>query len=269
MVVNTDATPGQVPDDPPLEYYFSTRRVIDPILIKLCQSLRFQVYCTERSFLDPQKYPDQTETDKFDPVAWHFATISRRSFELAGTVRIVPHTSTLGLPLVQHCEIWPRYDPDQLMKSGGKPNTIAEISRLAISRGYRRRQFDNFYGDIELPNPAVARNRRVPHERRAPPRPLIVLGLYAAYYRECKRQGVERWYAAMEPALIRLLARFGIRMERIGPDTDYYGKVAPYAASIHDMEEALAAQNPRLLREFASGLEPHLLPEALRGNQSR
>jgi hypothetical protein len=32
---------------------------------------------------------------------------------------------------------------------------------------------------------------------------------------------------------------------------------------ISEMEAALAVQNPRLLQEFASGLEDHLLPAAL------
>jgi N-acyl amino acid synthase of PEP-CTERM/exosortase system len=269
MVVRTDDMPRQDPDDPPLEYYFSTRRVTDPILIRLCQSLRYQVYCKERSFLDPHQYPDQIEYDEFDQIAWHFATIARRSLELAGTVRIVPYTRSLGLPISQHCEIWPRYDPARLLRNDRELGKIAEISRLAISRAFRRRQFDDFYGDTKLAKSTAAGNGILSHERRAPSRPLIVLGLYGAYYRECKHQGIERWYAAMEPALTRLLARFGIKMTRVGPDTDYYGNVAPYSASIHDMETTLAEQNPKLLQEFATGLEPHLLPETLRSNQSR
>ncbi len=249
--------------DPSLDAYFESFRVEDALLIDACQSLRYQVYCLERCFLDPQHYPDAKEVDNYDPQAWHFATLSKTTKEIAGTVRIVPFIRDIGLPLTQHCQMVRELDPRTTAREFGGQDKIAEISRLAISRNFRRRQFDDIYGDSHQPIPNGAMQRL---ERRATPRPLIVLGLYAAYYRECKIQGITRWYAAMDPALVRLLARFGIHLTRIGPDSDYYGKVAPYSAKIEQMEQALFHDNPSLLREFAEGLSPNLRPPQLSGS---
>ncbi len=81
-------------------------------------------------------------------------------------------------------------------------------------------------------------------------------------------RGITRWFAAMEPTLVRLLNRFGIRMRQIGPETEYFGKVAPYAADVSEMERIMFETNPDLLRAFADGLEADLVPYQLEILQS-
>lgn len=103
----------------------------------------------------------------------------------------------------------------------------------------------------------MARERR----RR---RPEIVLGLYRAMYQESKRQGIGRWYAAMEKGLARQLTRFHIQFLEVGPEVDYYGPVSPYAVDIRTVEASVAAADPALFREMVRGLDPRFLPPEAR-----
>jgi len=72
------------------------------------------------------------------------------------------------------------------------------------------------------------------HERRVLPH--ISLGLFAAVMRMAHAHGITHCYAVMEPALLRLLGRFGVIFNRIGPDVDYHGNRTPCLGT---MEEAL------------------------------
>ncbi len=241
--------------DVDLQAHFDAHPVHTPVEIDACQSLRYQVYCLERGFLDPAGYPKRRESDEYDRQAIHFASIARRTGELAGTVRIIPADHLDDLPIARTCQIDAELLPENRAAGG-----IAEISRLAISRHFRRRQNDDMYGFSGL---AGVRENSDGAERRSF-RPLIVLGLYAAYYRESKRRGITYWYAAMEPSLVRLLRRYGIKMRQIGPITDYWGRVAPYAASIAEMESIMFSLDKALIAAFADGLEEPLKPIYLR-----
>ena len=74
------------------------------------------------------------------------------SGELVGTVRLV-QDSVAGFPLFLHCTIFPGetelYRPE---------NTVVEVSRLSVSRKYRRRKDDGVYGD-QAPEDRARRER--------------------------------------------------------------------------------------------------------------
>jgi len=72
------------------------------------------------------------------------------------------------------------------------------------------------------------------HERRVLPH--ISLGLFAAVMRMAHDHDITHCYAVMEPALLRLLGRFGVIFNRIGPDVDYHGLRTPCLGT---MDEAL------------------------------
>src|SRR6185369_15892107 len=64
------------------------------------QSLRYAVYCLECKYLDPARYPNERETDEYDPHSIHFAATNERS-EMVATLRLV-RDSRLGFPLEEH-----------------------------------------------------------------------------------------------------------------------------------------------------------------------
>jgi N-acyl amino acid synthase of PEP-CTERM/exosortase system len=236
--------------------YFDFRRLDDPAELAESYRLRWQVYCQERGFLPAADYPDGLETDRHDARAVVFGAFARRDGAMVGTVRLV-RSPDLDLPLFEHCAI-----ERQRLPAGLDPARCGEISRLAVSKSYRRRAGDGLYGladpidDASSPNPDGRPRRRN--------RPEIVLGLYKTLYQESRRSGIDYWFAAMEESLSRLLARFAFRFQTAGPETDYYGPVTPSFCCVREMEEMVCRRCPALAEELSAGLDPELLPPALR-----
>ncbi len=199
--------------------------------------LRFQVFCNERQFLTPEDYPEQSERDGYDPFSEHFAVFDRAG-QIAGSARLVSGGHEHGYPYQTHCPVYAGHDlpPD---------GEAREISRLVVSKLYRRRQEDNIYGlnEQDVPPPPEFANKRGKH-------PIIVLGLYRAMYAQSRRLGVRYWYAAMERSLARLLNRYGFDFVQIGPEVDYYGPVAIYLADLRSLEVRVSAENPELFEWF-------------------
>jgi N-acyl amino acid synthase of PEP-CTERM/exosortase system len=218
-------------------------------------ALRFQVFCEELGFVPPASCPEGQESDAHDSHSLHFGAIDRHG-AVVGTARLV-RDSDLGLPLFSRCRILPEFQP-----SAGERGAVAEISRLAVSAHYRRRKGDDRYG---LSTGVQEHPRVTPMAReRRGRRPEIVLGLYRAMYQESKRRGIRRWYAAMEKGLARQLTRFHIHFLEVGPETDYYGPVSPYAVDIRAVEASVAAGDRALFREMVRGLDPRFLPPEAR-----
>jgi len=212
---------------------------------ELSFSLRYQVYCEERGFLHAADYPDALESDEFDDYSLHFGAFNAPG-ELVGTARLVlpnPH----AFPMFQHCTI----DPACARTLGAIPG-IVEISRLAISRRYRRRADDGDYGlpvpsDSQRPSP-VTPDRRDEYS--------IVVSLFKAMYQAARRNKITHAVSAMELSLRRLLKRYHFPLEAIGPECDYFGPVTPFILDIDRLEHQLTRYCPDLLHEFRQGLEP-------------
>jgi len=216
--------------------YFNFRCVDGTPELSETFKLRFQVYCLERSFLTPEAYPAGSESDAYDAYSEHFSAYGRQQ-QIAGSVRLARWSPELGYPFQHHCPVF----SDAWLP----PNEEArEISRLVVSKDYRRRQEDNWLGiaetnPLDLPEDLAA--KRGGH-------PIIVLGLYRAMYQYSKRNGIRYWYAAMERSLARLLGRYGFDFKPIGPQIDYYGPVTVYIASLADLEAKVSAENPDLFK---------------------
>jgi N-acyl amino acid synthase of PEP-CTERM/exosortase system len=196
--------------------------------------LRYQVYCVECNFLSPEDYPNGIETDEHDESAAHFYAFDANE-ELAGYVRLVRPDTERRFPIQRHCEL----SADQ----GDLPEPVhaAEISRLMVRNDYRRHRGDRLSGvTAEQNKAAFAGERR--HEA-----PQILLSLYRQMYAYSRANAIRYWYAAMERPLARSLTRMNFSFRSIGPETDYYGPVAPYLADLRELEVQLGASHPELL----------------------
>lgn len=174
-------------------------------------ALRYQVYCEERGFENPEDCPDGLERDAFDDASIHFAAIHRSTGRVIGTVRLVLREDR-KLPGEQ------LFDLDKIA-AGFSRDEVGEISRLALAK----RNFQE-----------VRRNFRQGGE--------IVCGLFQCLAIECGQLGLTHLYAVMGRGLSVLLTRNGIRFPRIGPERDYHGLRAPYLGSI----EKIVGHNPEL-----------------------
>ncbi len=216
--------------------YFSGRQffaVGDEQLMRQAGELRFQVYCEECSFLANADYPTGLESDEFDAGSEHFCSLNLQD-EIVGYVRLV-HASDGGrFPFQAHCVglFAETVLPD--------PALAGEISRLMVRKDYRRRRNDALAG-VTVPD-----ETKFSQDRRNES-PQILLSMYRAMYHYSLAHHIRYWYAAMERPLARALLRFGFEFHQIGPETDYYGPVAPYLADLREIELKVEAAAPALM----------------------
>jgi N-acyl amino acid synthase of PEP-CTERM/exosortase system len=222
-----------------LQFHF--RKVVDKAELEEVFRLRYKVYCDEWGFEKPEDHPGGLEFDVFDSSSRHFISLNER-WQIIGTVRIILN-SEKGFPIENHCTI----DADLTHLNRDK---IGEISRLAVSKEFRKRFEDRFIYDG---TPESVQEQAAAHERRR--RHEIVTGLYKSMYVESKKIGLTHWYAVMAKGLYILLKRMGIIFKPIGPEIYYHGIRTPYLGSIADIEDEVSRLNPELFREFQEALK--------------
>jgi N-acyl-L-homoserine lactone synthetase len=188
--------------------------------------LRYQVYCIERGFLSAEEYPDGRECDEFDRHSLHLGVVDAQGALLA-TARLVK-VNMIGLPLFRHCQIYAR--ESELYQES---NRVAEISRVCVSRELRQRGIGGAS---------------------------VAITLYRAIYQASKRNGFTHWLVATEPSLQRLLASLQVPFREVGPQTDYYGPVAPYLVDLSQWDQTILSGSLPALHSFLDGLEPEYRP---------
>lgn len=253
------ADPGH--PSPLRDRYFSFARVDGTAELETTYRVRYQVYCIERGFLPAADYPDGLEADAYDAHSVHILA-THCAGEPAGTARLVM-SSPLGFPLLRHCAFG---DEFAYLNDPSYPGLAhyAEISRLAISKSFRRRVGDTLYGGLPREESEPLSHGEVvplPVPRRSPE---ILVGLCRMLYQESKRHRITHWLLAMERSLYLMLKRMGFRFFPAGPDVDYYGPVRPYVTSIVEFESWLYETFPETLHYFVHGLEPELVPAYVR-----
>lgn len=204
--------------------------------------LRYKVYCDEWGFENPEDHPGGVEIDEFDEYSSHFAVIRKDNDEMIGTTRII-FSSDRGFPLEGHAEI------DQGALDGVNRSLVGEVSRLAVSKDYRRRYVDKVMFefkeyDEDYEKQTTAERRKMDQE--------IVLNLYSCIYKECMERNMTHLIAVMADGLYLLLKRIGIVFTKIGPSTDYHGPRTPYICCIDTAMQNLKTKRPEIYERFKS-----------------
>lgn len=187
--------------------------------------LRYKVYCLECGYEDPCDYQNHIEMDEYDAHAVHFAATEVTTDRMIGTARIILSTDQ-NFPMLRY------FDIDQKRLAPFDMEHVGEISRLAISKDYRRRAADKmiFQGKrvIDLENERERRNWRLYYEND------LVAGLYHHLYAESINLGLTHLYAIMSDGLYSLLQRWGLIWHPIGEPQNHHGVRRPYIASIEE-----------------------------------
>ncbi len=197
--------------------------------IDLAYRLRYRVYCIENRFEDPERFPDGREIDEDDDRSVHTLLIHRCSGLVAGTSRLImPRLdSRRSLPMQR---ILGRRQLESMHRF--PPHQIAEISRFAVSKEFRRRCREERYADAGFPYPRsesdTAVRRLFPH---------ITLGLFRGLLGICLEYDISVLAAVMEPALLRIVARLGLNFERVGHLVNYHGLRQPCVARVANLIE--------------------------------
>jgi len=227
---------------------FEFRRVTSPEALEEVFRLRYQVYCNECRFIRAEDYPDGFETDGYDGHAAHFGAYDKEG-RLVGSVRLIL-PSCGRFPIEEHC---PTLNVDPVKVPLRKS---AEISRLTISKLYRRRAQDGLYYEPQVEDVPVQEKGQYFMRRVRP----MAFGLYREMYQESKRLGIRYWYALMEKTLRTLLKIHGFVFNPIGPEVEFYGLVTPYLADVSELEKNVHERFPQFFDYFMDRLEPQLQP---------
>lgn len=227
--------------------FFSVHDAGAPPQRKLVHELRYQVYCVENPFEDPAAHANGLEIDSYDSHSTHALLIHRPTGLAAGTVRIV-------LPLAEDpgasFAIQAVCDPALLADARRMPiATTGEISRFCIAKTFRRRVQDRSLRTVPASNdPPIVDERRVI--------PNMTLGLIQWLVATSEARGITHWCAVMEPQLLRLLARLGIRFEPIGDLVEYHGWRQPCIVALDTMLEQVRAARPDVWSIIANPAPP-------------
>jgi N-acyl amino acid synthase of PEP-CTERM/exosortase system len=215
------------------ERYFDVIPADSQELLDEALRLRYQVYCVEHAFENPLEHPDGREIDRYDRHSVHSLLIHKPTKAVVGTVRLIL-PSNEPLPITQVCQ-------DVALARGlaFPTTTAAEISRFAISKSFRRRVEDQHGIDAALVDQATIDD---PLNRRVIPH--MALGLMKAVVQMSVAHGMTHLCAVMDPALLRLLARLGIRFDPLGPLVNYHGRRQPCHRRIATILAGLRADRP-------------------------
>ncbi|WP_148863767.1 PEP-CTERM/exosortase system-associated acyltransferase [Marinobacter fonticola] len=186
--------------------------------------VRYQVYCIDRSFEDPSQFPDKREHDAYDPRSAHALIQHRRTGDSVAVVRLVltgDNPEQSDLPMEGPCI--PRMSQQAQDTIAATPRQhMAEISRMAVSREFRRR-----LNEYESPTGVTDQSSYADAEGGRRAMPYISLGLFAAILRMSVKHNITHWMAVMEPAQLRLLKRFGVEFDHVGPLMEFHGLRRP------------------------------------------
>jgi N-acyl amino acid synthase of PEP-CTERM/exosortase system len=205
--------------------HFEVVRADTPDLLDEAYRLRYQVYCLENRYENPDQQVHGRERDLYDDRSVHSLLIHRRSGLAAGTMRVIlPGTDTQDLPL-----------PINIVTDSGQhellhrlpPSHTAEISRFAVSKAFRRACVE-------------------PEDRRM--LRYITIGLFRGALEICREHEVQYICAVMERALIRLLARLGLAFQHVGGLIEHHGPRQPCFARVDQLIEGSRAEGTLLWR---------------------
>lgn len=214
----------------------TTTKAINEVL-----EVRYQVYCIDRPFEDPNCFKDKRERDAYDARSVHALIRHRVTEDSVAAVRLVladEEKPSGEFPMEGPC--LHRMSPAAQRALAATPrHRIAEMSRLAVSREFRRR-----VNESESPSGISEQATYTDTDGGQRALPYISLGLFSAIVKMSVKHGVTHWLAVMEPTLLRLLKRYGIAFEHVGATVEYHGRRRPVFTEAASLLDGIRRQRP-------------------------
>ena len=233
--------------------YFEVSVGSDADSIECAQRLRYEVYCREFGYEREEDCPGGREADSYDHQADHCLIRHRPTGDVAGCLRLVRSGPIAELPIQRHAAA-------ALVGAVNHPTAVpasrsCEISRIAVSAGFRRRAAEqgsplgtDAPGAIDVPD---ARNF-----------PLLAVALFMAARLMVLHRDTPHVFAMMEPRLARMLARAGLDFQRLGPVIEYHGpRAAHYIHYTRQAHEASLTPLKADLLDLFRVVEKQLAPQ--------
>lgn len=218
-------------------------------------ALRHEVFCQELKRIVPDGRRATggvaIESDEYDVHSLHVLCRMKETGVAVGCSRLI-------LPGPNGLNVSARYNLSRTPEASA--GQIGEIGRLALSSRLRR---------LRAEASGIAGRRHgsrtageSAHSMLKREGSVVALGLYREIFNLANRYGITHCYAAMEPALARLLNRLGFPFHEAGPlNTAVSPARQPYLIGAYAVRAGLAARNSCLYRFMFGGgeVEPQVV----------
>lgn len=211
-------------------------------------ALRHEVFCEELGRIVPDGRSARgvaIESDDYDVHSLHVLCRLKDTGLAVGCSRLI-------LPGPKGLNVNARY------KLSSAPDAsvgqVGEIGRLALASSLRRHRAEA--SSIGGRRRGLGSAGDSVHSMLKREGPVVALGLYREIINLANRYGITHCYAAMEPALARLLNRLGFPFHEAGPlNTGVSPARQPYLIGAQAAKAGLAARNSCLYRFMFGGDE--------------
>lgn len=222
-------------------HYFAHRIAASEADRETAYRLRYRVYCEETGFLSKADNPGGLEVDRHDAHSVQCLLNHRPSGLPVGTVRLVlPRAAMPGCdqPARVYARALDMLGEDELPRA-----RTAEISRFAIVPEFRKRQEDGVHPGI-YDTAGIDPRRIVPN---------MTLGLMSGVFEMALANGMTHLCAIIDPGLLRILTRLGLRFNAVGPAVEFHGRRQPVYASLAELERGQGLTHPEYLDVLSQG----------------
>lgn len=198
--------------------YFTVIPALSEELRQETWRIRHEVYCRDLGWEPLQA--NGLETDVYDQQAIACLMRSVSTGAAVGCARLIlcdPGQPQRLLPVEQACA--GRMDATVFDPAGYDRSRMAEVSRLAVTREFRRRK-----GEAHLP--LALDNSDFGDESRVR-FPYIPVGLFLGISAMAEQLGLDKLLMLAEPRLVAHLRKLGFHIEQFGEGIDHHGLRIP------------------------------------------
>ena len=194
------------------------------------------------------------EVDKYDDRAVNCYIKHLPTGECAGTIRLVlPQHGSGALPLED--KFSDAFSCSSLLPSNLVSDGVCEISRLAVPREFRVRQFKTKV----LPSEKLAKVKQSKNLKfNIEQLPYLSIALYLMATSVCLHLNMSHAYVLMEPKLARRMKAFGIHFNEVGEAISFKGQRVPYRLSPTTLVSELSNTLKRFQQEVHQSIQPSL-----------
>lgn len=208
--------------------YFRLDAALDDVSRAQVFALRHEVYCEDLKF-EPER-PDRRESDDYDAHSLHalLRTVDAAHTPVGCTRLILakPDEPHAPLPFERSCAA--ALDRSIIDPARLRRERIGEVSRLAVSRTYRRRKGEEH---AESRMSATDFAKRGHHARF----PFIPTSLLLAALALAERSGVETLFVLTEPRLAAHFSKLGVELSQIGAPISHRGTRVPSVMQVEEI----------------------------------
>lgn len=208
-----------------------------PFGVALHQRIRYQVFCLDKGFEDPEAFSTAQETDAWDDHSAHFVVQNKHTRQWVAATRLVLPKAGLPLP-VDSLGAFERHNLEN-------PDIrVGEISRFCIISN--RSQLDVNSQLRPVPNSleawgigAIGRKQQFE----------VTLGMIRAAGIYALKRDIDSCVMLITDAFARMLRTLGVTLRQVGPAKDYRGMRTAYLV---DMRESVVsmAKKSSAVRDF-------------------